>query len=125
MVQIQKAEASVTEDAMNILKEWTWPNMGRKPMWATDGKPPAPTLLASRCLATLSTIKREENRWKLSQLVKELDEMERGDNKRQYDIKVNSLIGANTALDSLDESEAVQDFLQMRALLHLVLRVDE
>lgn len=113
MVQTQKAEASITEDTKNILKEWTWPNMGHKLMWATNGKPPAPTLLASRCLAMLSIIKHEENRWKLSQLVKELDEIERGDNKCQYNVEVNSLIGANTVLDTLEESEAVQDFLQM------------
>ncbi|KAK0442066.1 hypothetical protein EV421DRAFT_1951250 [Armillaria borealis] len=96
---LQKGEASATEDGMKILKEWAWPIMGHKPTWATNGKPPAPTLLASRCLATLSTIKHEENRRKLTQLVEDLDEMENGDNIRHYSIEVNSLVGVNMVLD--------------------------
>ncbi len=78
--------------------------MGHKSTWATDAKPPAPTLLASQCLATLSTIKRKENRRKLSQLVENMDELERGNKQHQYNVEVNSLVRVNTALDTLEPS---------------------
>ncbi len=58
------------DGAKFIIKKWQLPiGMGCKPTWATDRKPPALTLLASRCLATLSAIqplliKHEDNRQK-------------------------------------------------------------
>ncbi|PBK83798.1 hypothetical protein ARMGADRAFT_1037622 [Armillaria gallica] len=107
---LQKGEASTTEDAMKILKEWAWPIMGRKPTWATNGKPPVPTLLATRR-------KQEETH----PAGRRPGRDEEWDNISQYDVEVNSLAGVNTVLDTMEDNKAMHDFLQLRALFHLVL----
>ncbi|SJL06774.1 uncharacterized protein ARMOST_10116 [Armillaria ostoyae] len=66
------------DKAIVILQQWKWPTMGRKPSWATNGTPPTPTLLASRCLTVISTVRQEEHMTKLMSLIddmycKELD----------------------------------------------------
>ncbi len=62
---------------------------------------------------------------KLMWLLDDLGNVHQGEVIVQYGLEVRSLEGVNATLHHLKDSEMVQDFLQLHALLHLVSRVDE
>lgn len=121
----KQTSGNYVEEAMILLQEWKWPYMGCKPVWDLNGILLPPTLLATRCLAMMTTIVQRDNFTKLSQLIADILTVDPGCSIPSEECEVDSLEGINTVLDIMEGKEALHDFIQLRALVHLVIRIDE